>query len=373
MSETAMRITAIRVYRLELPLAGAGYTFARGKKITAVDTTLVRVDTDTEFSGWGEACPLGRTYLPSYPEGIRAGIGVLAPHLLDRDPVHIGAVNRVMDQALEGHAYVKSAIDVACHDILGKVSGLPVHALLGGRQHHGLPMYFSLTQDDPDAMRAAAERCWSQGYAHVQLKVGGDPAADIARIRAVVEGKGEENLVICDANRGWRRDEAIRVAAATRDLDYILEQPCDRYDDCLSVRRRATQAFKLDESLRCAEDLMRAHRDDAMDVACIKISKMGGLTKARFARDFCAAAGIPMCVEDVWGGDVVTAALAHLAVSTPPETFLNTTDLHNYNTLHFAAGAPYAEAGRLYVSDAPGLGVTPDEDVLGDPVAVYAR
>jgi len=366
-----VRITAIRVYRLELPLKGDGYTFAKGKNIRVADSTLVRVDTDAGLSGWGEACPLGRTYLPSFPEGIRAGIGVLSASLVGQDPTRIGALNQVMDAALEGHAYVKSALDVACHDILGKSSGLPVHALLGGRHHDAMPMYFSLSQDNPDDMLAAAEEHWRQGYLHVQLKVGGEVARDIERIRAVVEVKGAQNLVICDANRGWRRDEAIRVAEATRDLDYVLEQPCDRYDDCLSVRRRAAQPFKLDESLKTAGDLMRAQRDDAMDIACIKISKMGGLTKARFARDFCAAAGIPMCVEDVWGGDVVTAALAHLAASTPVDALLNTTDLHNYNRLHFASGAPTAESGRLYVSDEPGLGVIPDEDLLGEPLAVY--
>jgi L-alanine-DL-glutamate epimerase-like enolase superfamily enzyme len=367
-----MRITGVRVYRLDLPLAGSGYAFAKGKHVTSVDTTVVRVDTDAGLSGWGETCPLGRTYLPSYPEGIRTGIGVVAPALIGEDPTRIGAINGSMDRALEGHAYVKSALDVACHDILGKASGLPVHALLGGRQHDALPMYFSLTQEDPDDMRAAAEHAWSEGYAHVQLKVGGQPEHDIERIRSVVAIKGAEHLVICDANRGWRRDEAIRVAEATRDLDYVFEQPCDRYADCLSVRRRAAQPFKLDESLKSAEDLVRAQRDDAFDIACIKISKMGGLTRARFARDFCAAMGIPMCVEDVWGGDLVTAALAHLAASTPRDALLNTTDLHNYNRLHFTTGAPVAEGGMLYVSDAPGLGVTPDEDVLGEPVAVYS-
>lgn len=370
-AETRVRISAIHVYSLILPLCGAGYTFAKGKVLTSVDTTVVRIDTDDGLIGWGETCPLGRTYLPSYPEGIRTGIGVLSQYLLGQDPTRIGAINALMDKNLEGHAYVKSAIDVACHDILGKSSGLPVHALLGGRQQDDLPMYFSLTQDEPDNMLAAAERSWSMGYRHVQLKVGGDVGQDVARIRAVVENKGPDKLVICDANRGWRRDEAIRVAAATRDLDYVLEQPCDRYQDCLSVRRRAPQPFKLDETLRSVQDLMRAHNDDAMDVACIKVSKLGGLTKSRFARDFCAAAGIPMCVEDVWGGDIVAAALAHLAVSTPVDVFLNTTDLHNYNETHFAAGAPVADGGRLRVSDEPGLGVTPDENTLGEAVAVY--
>lgn len=366
-----MRISRIRVYSLELPLAGAGYTFARGKRITTVDTTIVGVDTDAGLTGWGETCPLGRAYLPAYPEGIRTGIGVLSGCLLGEDPTRIGAINRLMDQALEGHGYVKSAIDVACHDILGKSAGLPVHALLGGREQDALTMYFSLTQADPADMLAEAERRWNEGYVHMQLKVGGDVARDIERIRAVVESKGPEHLVVCDANRGWRRDEAVRVAAATRGLDYVLEQPCDRYEDCLSVRRRASQPFKLDETLKEPADIVRALGDDAMDVACIKVTKLGGLTKSRLARDMCAAAGIPMCVEDVWGGDIVTAALAHLAISTPVDAFLNTTDLHNYNLVHFAAGAPVNEGGRLVVGDAPGLGVTPDADVLGDPVAVY--
>ena len=120
-----------------------------------------------------------------------------------------------------------------------------------------------------------------------------------------------------------------------------------------------------------ADDLFRAKADDAIDAACIKISRLGGLTKSRFARDFCAAAGITLTVEDSWGGGVVTAALAHLAVSTPPEVLLNTTDLHNYNTVQFASGAPEAKGGTLVVGDEPGLGVHVDEAALGDPVAVY--
>jgi L-alanine-DL-glutamate epimerase-like enolase superfamily enzyme len=107
-----MRITGIRIYRLDLPLAGSGYAFAKGKHLTSVDTTVVRVDTDAGVSGWGETCPLGRTYLPSYPEGIRTCIGVLAPCLIGEDPTRIGAIGETMDRALEEHAYVKSAIAV---------------------------------------------------------------------------------------------------------------------------------------------------------------------------------------------------------------------------------------------------------------------
>ena len=125
------------------------------------------------------------------------------------------------------------------------------------------------------------------------------------------------------------------------------------------------------KACRAFEDLVRARNDEALDVAAIKIAKSGGLTKARLARDFWAALGIPMTVEDVWGGEIVTAALAHLAASTPPDALLNTTDLHNYNTVHFASGAPEVEDGHLLVSDQPGLGITVDQDKLGAPVAVH--
>lgn len=366
-----MKISRIAVYRVELPFTDGCYLWGKGKSVAVADSTVVRLDTDEGLSGWGEACPLGAFYLPSYPEGIRAGIGMLSAHLLGADPTRIGALNGVMDRELRGHAYVKSAIDVACHDILGKAAGLPVHALLGGRQNESMPMYRSIAQGAPETMAETADRYRAHGYRQFQLKVGGYPDDDIDRIRAVVESKRPGELVLCDANTNWRRDEAWRVADGTRDLDYIFEQPCLRYDDCLSVRRRASQVFKLDETLQSMEDTARAHRDDAMDVACVKITKHGGLTKARLVRDFLAAAGIPMTVEDVWGGDVVSAALAHLAVSTPPEVLLNTTDLHNYNTVRFAEDAPTVDNGRLYVSDAPGLGVTPDEQVLGEPVAVH--
>ena len=366
-----MRIVAIAVYQITMPLLGGEYVWAKGKRIDAADTTVIRIDTDEGVSGWGETCPLGANYLPSYPDGIRSGVGFLASLLIGRDATQIGAINRAMDFAMCGQLYVKSAIDVACWDILGKSVGLPVHGLLGGRQMAAMPMYRSISQTDPARMREAAEEFRAEGYTQFQLKVGCAPEDDIRRIRAVCEVKREHEVVLCDANTGWRRDEALKVARATSDLDYIYEQPCELYSDCLSVRRRAPQTFKLDESLQTATDLLQALSDDAMDVACIKISKMGGLSRSRLARDLCAARGIPMTVEDVWGGDLVTAALAHLAVSTPPEFLLNTTDLHNYQTTHFADGAPQVENGKLLVSDEPGLGVDPDPQRLGEPVAVY--
>lgn len=161
------------------------------------------------------------------------------------------------------------------------------------------------------------------------------------------------------------------MARATADLDYHLEQPCLTYEECLHVRQRTTLPMKLDE---CMSDLFaveRAVQDRACEIVCIKISNQGGLSKARRVRDYLAAHRIPMFVEDTWGGEIVTAALAHLATSTDPDLLRATTDLHNYVVGSTGVGGARAVSGRLLAPDAPGLGVEPAWDELGEPVAEY--
>src|SRR5260370_39480110 len=110
--------------------------------------------------------------------------------------------------------------------------------------------------------------------------------------------------------------------------------------------------------------------DRAMAVGNIKTSSFGGLPRARQARDLCLALGIAMTLEDSWGGDIITAAIAHLAHSTPPEFLFTATDFNSYGTVSIAEGAPQRVNGRMAASEAPGLGIVPRVDVLGKPVSV---
>jgi L-alanine-DL-glutamate epimerase-like enolase superfamily enzyme len=119
--------------------------------------------------------------------------------------------------------------------------------------------------------------------------------------------------------------------------------------------------------------VMEGVRDQAMDVINLKISKVGGLTKARQIRDLCVALGIALTIEDTWGGDITTAAIAHLAHSTPPALLFTATDFNSYVTVSIAAGAPQRSHGRLAASSAPGLGIEPRWDVLGAPVWTSGR
>jgi L-alanine-DL-glutamate epimerase-like enolase superfamily enzyme len=365
-----MKIRRIQAYQVDLPLHEGSYKWSGGKSVSVFDSTVVQIDTDAGVTGYGEVCPLGPFYLPAYAAGARAGIAELGPHLLGHDPRQLGKLNRRMDAALKGHAYVKSALDMACWDILGKATGQPVCTLLGGRYGEDFGLYRAISQEAPDVMATRVAGYRAEGYRRFQLKVGGDPAEDIARIRAVAAVLQPGDRLIADANTGWLMHDAMRVIRAVRDMDVYIEQPCLSYEECLSVRRHCDQPFVLDEVIDGLDTLLRGHADRAMDVVNLKISKLGGLTKTRQARDLCVALGVAMTLEDSWGGDIVTAAIAHLAHSTPPEFLFTATDFNSYVTVSIAEGAPMRKSGRLAAPTAPGLGVAPRFDVLGNPVVV---
>jgi len=359
-----MKIRRISAFPVALPLVEGSYQWSGGKSVAVFDSTLVRVETDTGAVGFGEVCPLGPAYLPAYAEGVRAGIAVLAPHLIGEDPLELERLNRKMDAALKGHPYVKSGIDIACWDLLGQAAQLPVASLLGGRYGADFILYRAISQESPDAMAAKVAGYRAEGYRRFQLKVGGDPDVDVARIRAVRSVLEPADALVADANTGWLPHQAARVVRAVRDVDVYIEQPCATYEECLSVRRRTDHPFVLDETIDGMGILLRAAGDLAMDVVNIKISKFGGLTRARQARDLCVSLGIAMTIEDSWGGDVTTAAIAHLAHSTPPELLFTSTDFNSYVTVSTAEGAPQRRNGRMAASSAPGLGVAPRAEFL---------
>ena len=366
-----MKITRISVYQVDLPLHEGSYKWSGGKSVEVFDSTVVRIETDEGIEGHGEVCPLGPVYLPSYARGVRAGLEELAPQLIGEDPTQLERLNWSMDRALKGHPYVKSAIDMAAWDVFGQAAGMPVCELLGGRYGDDFVLYRAISQDTPEAMAASARGYREEGYRRFQLKVGGDPDVDIDRIRACAAELDVGDKLIADANTGWLRHEAMRVAAAVRDVDVYIEQPCASYEECLSVRRHTDRPFVLDESIDGIDSLLRGHADLAMDVVNIKIGKFGGLSRARQARDLCLVLGIAMTIEDTWGGDIVTAAIAHMAHSTPPEFLFTATDFNSYVTVSIAAEAPQRVRGRMAAPAAPGLGVTPRAEVLGEPVLIF--
>ena len=355
-------------YKVDLPLHEGSYKWSGGKSVDVFDSTIVAVETDDGLIGYGECCPLGPFYLPAYGAGVRTGIKELGPHLIGQNPIETGKLNQLMDQCLKGHPYVKSPIDIACWDIKGQVTGMPVCEMLGGRYGDDFILYRAISQIEPEAMAANVKKYRDEGYRRFQLKVGGNPDEDIERIKLAAAELNPGDKLIADANTGWLMHEAARVVRAVDDIDVYIEQPCETYEECLSIRERTSHPFVLDEVINGIDILVRGHADRAMDVVNIKISKFGGITKAALARDLCVKLGIAMTLEDSWGGDVTTAAISHLAHSTPTDYLFTATDFNSYVTVSTADGAPQRNNGRMSASNDPGLGIKPIMNILGNPL-----
>ena len=374
-----MRITNITTYQVDLPLHEGNYSWSGGKSVDVFDSTVVIVETDEGYTGVGESCPLGPAYLPSFARGLRAGLAELSPLLIGMDPTALEVLNRHMDINLKGHPYVKSALDVACWDILGQKAGLPVAILFGGKYGSNFKLYRAISQESPEAMVKKVEKYKNEGYTKFQLKVGGDYQTDIERIHAVAKIMEKGDTLVADANTGWKQYEALVVADAIKDLprEYgillYFEQPCLTYEECLAVRQHTDLPFVLDECIDSLPALLRASHDNAMDLINLKISRMGGLTRARQIRDLCISLGLPMNIEDSWGGEIATAAIAHLAHSTPAGFQFQSSAFHEYSTVDIASGAPVVAEGYMVAADTPGLGVTPDMAILGEPLYVVSQ
>ena len=238
--EKLNKITRIKVYQVELTMKEGHYSWSN-QSFRSFDSTIVEIETSKGINGYGEVCPLGPAYLPAYAEGVRVGIAKIAGALLGRNPENINEINSIMDNTLKGHPYVKSAIDIACWDILGKVTNQPIFALLGGMLQKKIKLFKVVSRDIPEIMQQKVIDYQEQGFTQFQMKVGAEPSVDIRRIRSVAENLRTGNILGADANCGWRQHDAIRVVNAVSDLDIYIEQPCPTYEECSVVRHKSNQ------------------------------------------------------------------------------------------------------------------------------------
>ena len=378
MSDVSSAPTTIRrveVYGYTLTYAHGDYVMSRDRVVNELESTVVRVVTNDGTEGYGETCPLGATYLPAFAEGALAALGLLAPAVVGADVSNTADLYHRMESELQGSGYAKSAIDMAGLDAMGRSAGLPVSALLGGRLQDDLPLYVAVPLDTPERMQAFVERERAGGIHHFQLKVGGRPEDDIERIAAVLAATETEDALIADANGAWQRQDALIVARAVEQLEAShrlrLEQPCRTLTACGSVRHSSSMPMVLDEVIVDLDALHRAVAADAMDHINLKIGRVGGLSRARVIRDIAVEHGLRLTIEDSWGGDIVSAAVSHLAAAVPQDQLFAVSFMNDWTLEHVAGYMPRSKAGRGPVPIRPGLGIDVDRDRLGDPLLVF--
>jgi len=348
------------------------YHMAAGKACATVTTTVIRIDTDTGHSGWGEVCPIP-FYLPAYAGGVAPAVEELAPVLLGATADGPEALMALCEARLKDHRYAKSMLDIALWDLLGKAAGLPLYALLGGRRVADMPLYHSITCVAPEEMACMAREAYATGIRQFQVKLGRDDdwEADVARLAAVRGAVGPGPLVYGDWNCGTDALTAIRVGRAAAELDVMLEQPCETIAECAAVGRATGLPMKQDETAHDTASMLEAAEAGCMQAVALKLSKFGGITKIRQARDLAVHLGAKICMECTWGSDIVTAAALHLAATTPPRVLLNTCDLSGYVAPRIAPTAPGRIDGRIAPPEGPGLGIEIDEATLGTPIATF--
>jgi len=368
-----MKITRLSVYHKDLALKDPYWLSGGRLRFDVLDATFVKIETDAGLIGWGEGTPWGHTYVPAHGPGIRAGIETMVSAVMGKDPRQLELVERAMDLSLPGHLYAKQPIDMACWDILGQACDLPIADLLGGKRELGTPAASSVSSGEPDYMMGIIDSYRARGYVAHSAKVGGsDTDKDIERIRHIESQRKDDEIILYDVNRAWTRREASIVMNAVADLGVTFEQPGESLDDLAEIRRVTTSPISVDESLVTLQDATRIARDGIADVFGIKINRVGGLTKARRMRDVAMAHGIQIFVMATGGSVLADVEAAHLAQSIPAEFIRACWSCQDMLDIDIAPGSgPRCIDGFITIDDTAGLGVVPDENLLGDPVAVY--
>ncbi len=369
-----MRIHAIETYPVRIPLRPECRMVSALGRHDESRFVLVRLLTDSGLEGAGEATATVR-WSGETVWGAQALIErVLAPALrgMELDPQRaeecIAAIDARMDGLAIHNWFAKSAIEMACWDVLGKAAGKPVYELLGGAcRPLAIRSRFSMGAYDVEHARARAAELVAQGFDTVKVKVGGRLEEDVARVRAVREVIGPERALVIDANCGWDADTAIRALRELKACNVaVMEQPTPDgdYEQIARVRREAGGVKVMADDM--CFDLVHAReliRNAACDLISVYPGKNGGIRKSRAIVQLAEQHGVGCTIGSNLEWDVATAAMGHLIVATPNlrvEQYPG--DIHGPAYYEFRiAQEPLSIAGPVTtITNRPGLGVEVD-------------
>jgi L-alanine-DL-glutamate epimerase-like enolase superfamily enzyme len=293
----------------------------------------------------------------------------LGPRIIGFDPFDREKLLRELD--FRGNTCARSGIDLAVHDLMGKALGVPVSALIGGRQRTKVPVSVEIAGGPPDEMARLCVECVEKGIRAFKPKIGGYPEQDVERLRAIREAVGPDVSIRADANQGYSPKEAIRLCRLAEKHDVgleLLEQPVPAWnlDGMAQVREAVDTLIEADESAFTIHDVMNVIKRGAADVINIKVAKAGGLYNAKKIAAMAEAAGLQCVLGTAFGLGIKIAAKLHLAASTLRILdAVEFTEVILHDTL---ASSPYDELlsppyedGCMVVPEGPGFGIELDE------------
>jgi muconate cycloisomerase len=361
-----MKITCVEAFPIHAPRSQR-FEAARAV-LTHSDFALVTIETDEGITGYGEVSSALFYYRlgTSHAHDINAYLG---PALLGQDPLMIPALVELMDHVLSGGRQAKSGVEMALWDIAGKTADLPVYRLLGGKARPAVPLNWTVGFGRPDESAAeAAGYVERHGVRSIRLKIGRPGDIDFRSCAAVRRRLGADFPIRLDANEYYRLPkDAIRAIRRLEEFDLqLVEQPLAARDLAghAEVRASVSTPIGLDESIQSLRDAIDAVRFRAGDVFNVYLSESGGLLRAQQIIAVAEAAGIPCLIGTMGELQIASAAGAHLGVACVNLPF--TCDL--VGPLRYDESiireTLRIEDGLLYPPEAPGLGVTPNWEVI---------
>ena len=362
-----MKITRIETIPVNVPISPERIIRSGRGSHTVSPFLLVRIHTDEDIEGLGE---VSCTPIWSGEDQVTAAHfidRILAPLLTGQDPTQIERLMAAVNAAVANNPFTKAGIEMALWDILGKVAGLPLYRLLGGPVRDRVKTKFSVSGLAPEQAAAIAAWAVDQGFDTMKVKVGLDPAEDVARVAAVRAAIGPDVRLGVDANGGWSVRTAVQTIPQLYPYDiYFVEQPTPDQDVSwlADVRRRTHLPVMADEIVYSPQDAMAVARAQAADVLSLYVGK-GGISPARNVAAVAQAAGLVCTVGSNLELGIGNAAMIHLAMATPAidaETFpCDILSPFFYDTDLLQDPLPI-RAGEARPPSAPGLGIQLDED-----------
>jgi L-alanine-DL-glutamate epimerase-like enolase superfamily enzyme len=358
-----MHIKRVEPIAVSLPMKKP--VFMAGVEIRQADNVLVRIEADNGVIGWGEAAS-APTMTGETVESMMAAVHYLTPAVEGRPAEDIDGAIAAMTSRMYANNAAKGAIEMALHDLVGRATGQPAYALLGGKQRSRMAILGVISTGELASDLREAERKRADGYAAFKIKVGIDkPLTDAERTRRVCAVLGANALISADANQGWSTDEAVQYVRAVADagLDFF-EQPVHA-DDVAGMAAVAAAAGEIaigaDESIHSLEDIRRHHERNAARGVSLKTIKLGGLRGVMAAGRLCEALGLNVNVSAKTGeSSIACAAATHIAAALPQIAWGLT--LSNEGLSDDVTLRPIRiTRGHVEVSDRPGLGVDVDE------------
>jgi L-alanine-DL-glutamate epimerase-like enolase superfamily enzyme len=366
-----MRISEVHIYQKDLQLK-TPYTMA-GTVLHTLDSTIVKLVCDNGLCGWGETCPVGPAYQPEHAAGARAALAQLAPAIIGESALTPLLLRRRLDANLNGHNQAKAAIDVALMDLIGKHHKMRVCDLLGGAISEKIPSYYALGIASPGDCAKQAREKTDQGFPRLQIKCGGrDIDEDIAVVHKVWEAVGNQVRLAVDANRSLTARDTLLLSLSCKQIPIVIEQPCNTMEEIASIRPQIHHPVYLDENTETINDVLRAISLGICDGFGLKLTRLGGLNAFTTVRDICAVRSLPHSCDDTHGGDIIAAACVHAGSTVEPKLLEGVWIGAPYYQQHYdPENSIQIKDGHINLPRAPGLGITPDENLIGNLSASF--